>query len=413
MIAYNLMAENTISLKKVDSLTLVRLRVLLLMVFFIPFFRVIPFGSNFLTLPLIASYLYLGLCLFSGFTLFNFKRVIGFSLPFFCLVILLWIMTIINYFPKSITAFSNARLLTFLLILFVAISNEIILRPFLANQLLGTIFTSLCFVSILYITGIGVKASGGRASILGINANTLGLYYLLGFLLFLRIFLKGNSTIIKKGLLIVFGAIFLYIIVRTGSRTSLICLLIGCVIFLLSYDLPFRQKVSFLVFGSIAIIMLGLLMYNSDIMQQRFQEGADDETLGHRLPIWEATFPIIYENPWFGNGASGYEANIMQKLTKFRATHNIYLWVLVETGIVGSFAFLLLMFRLGRAALMVNRTIKSPIFLSIWFSYMVFFFTGGGVFATFDLWVIMAILVGSYSVLKNDSALKSTIYNKN
>jgi O-antigen ligase len=65
-----------------------------------------------------------------------------------------------------------------------------------------------------------------------------------------------------------------------------------------------------------------------------------------RLDIWAQTFDLVSKHPLFGTGPAGYAAYFMSlyRNTGFSlSTHNNYLDVIAQTGVVGSVVFVWLM----------------------------------------------------------------------
>ena len=86
---------------------------------------------------------------------------------------------------------------------------------------------------------------------------------------------------------------------------------------------------------------------------ERFTNSGQDESTKERMQMWKLAKKMFKENPLFGNGTysyrleySNYFGNRFQSLgnedyQKFLNTHNVFLQVLAENGIVGFLLFLL------------------------------------------------------------------------
>lgn len=405
MIAYN----QPITLpgaNRINTFAANRMRALFMLVFFIPFSKWEPFGSLYFTLPFLASYFYFAFCLASMSLSFNIKKVSSAAFPFLLLIGLMWIMTTLNYSPKSTMAYSEIRRLTLSFLFFVALSNEIRIRPALENQLLIAFMMGLYLVAVLFVLGIGVGARGARLEILGLNPNAMALLFVLGLFATLKVLLEVNFASVTRYIIIFFAALFLLIVVRSGSRSAIVGLAIGPAVYLYFYKLPLKRKIPFVVIGGVILVLILGLVLSSDIIQQRFQEQTEDENWGGRIPIWEATLPLVYEHPWFGAGASGYETHFLKYFGQFHAVHNVYLQILAYTGIVGLSVFFWLLARLGRGAFIVNRYKGTPFYLAVWFTYLVYYFAGGGVIATFVLWFLMGLINGQVALMKEQLKIK-------
>lgn len=104
-----------------------------------------------------------------------------------------------------------------------------------------------------------------------------------------------------------------------------------------------------------AVLVLGWQTLLPVAVRERIAMTTDDATEGQqfdssaqeRLVLWEDAMDLFKRNPVTGTGFQTY--GYLGRVGGFRDTHNYYVKVLAETGIVGFAFFLVLLFKLFRA----------------------------------------------------------------
>ena len=174
------------------------------------------------------------------------------------------------------------------------------------------------------------------------------------------IFLIGLSLFAKKpalklGLLAI--ALFsVYCLELTLSRGAYAGFLMGLLVLGLIKD----RKILILL----AIILVSWQSFVPYAVTQRvmmtYQEGEGlDPSAGDRVAIWEDGLRVFNEDPVFGTGFNTYA--FMRRVGQYTDTHNYYVKILIETGLVG---FLILLWLLGVACKMswrLFRAAKDPV----------------------------------------------------
>lgn len=113
------------------------------------------------------------------------------------------------------------------------------------------------------------------------------------------------------------------------------------------------------------VIILGWQALLPTSVQQRISMTTDASSSGQfdssseeRLTLWRDALGMFKQNPITGTGFNTYE--FMHRVGSYRDTHNYYLKVLAETGLVGIFLFLLLLRMLFMAGWRLYRTTRDP-----------------------------------------------------
>jgi O-antigen ligase len=86
-----------------------------------------------------------------------------------------------------------------------------------------------------------------------------------------------------------------------------------------------------------------------------------DSSSEERITIWQDALQLFHEDPVFGTGFDTYQ--FMGRVGPYRDTHNYYVKVLLETGVVGIGLFLALLASAGKISWRVFRESRDP-FLS-------------------------------------------------
>lgn len=244
------------------------------------------------------------------------------------------------------------------------------------DPLLGRWFL-LIFTAGLSLMSLSASLGGNRQHLRLMEGTTLGVSLVFGSLLSFQIirpmerFGHALNSAVQNSIFLILGAIFLmilikhlrlkwyaYIIPMTGftlgalfsfSRGPLIGGLIAFIAVLFS-DNKFSSKVRNLLTGLIVIGFLAGIVYN--IMPEQFLSRygvipTDEERVG----IWDSSLAAWKDAPYFGWGVGSWNevypryssVNIDAPRTSSDA-HNIFLQVLVETGVIGEFFLLLFIF---------------------------------------------------------------------
>jgi len=83
-----------------------------------------------------------------------------------------------------------------------------------------------------------------------------------------------------------------------------------------------------------------------------------DHSAEERLVLWEDAFNLFERNPVTGTGFETYQ--YMYRVQRFRDTHNYFVKVLAETGVVGLSLFLILLWKMFRNGLNLFRKAQDP-----------------------------------------------------
>jgi O-antigen ligase len=267
---------------------------------------------------------------------------------FWCFVIYLYLFVSLSALePSQYNEFviRNVFLLIQLTIL-GWIAYCVLREPRVAERAL-LIFAAGCVVlALLQVTGIASRAVEADASVvrvtaLGFHPNNLARILMVGLLVLIGVTFGRTRSLLRPvfvtfPFILVIGAA----LIQTGSRGALIALTIGLTTLVLRSG-SLGMKV--LNMAGI-VLMVGLIFVaalQSDVMRARFEETIEDGDVARRDQIYPAAWQMFSEKPLLGWGpvASTYELGMRlgHPEEETKNPHNLILYGLVSTGLVGSF----------------------------------------------------------------------------
>lgn len=175
---------------------------------------------------------------------------------------------------------------------------------------------------------------------------------------------------------------------RLSVRLGILALLLTCCYCIL-YSFSREAYVAFLA----ALIFLGLLKERKlliavaivliaweTILPQSVQEriamttentgGGEqlDASSGKRVELWKDALDLFTADPVFGIGFDTYE--FLGRVEDYRDTHNYYVKVLVETGVIGLLLFLWLLGKMWRLGYLLFRRAEDPFWAAIGLGFL-------------------------------------------
>ena len=100
------------------------------------------------------------------------------------------------------------------------------------------------------------------------------------------------------------------------------------------------------------------ILMTYDKQDQQLDTSAQD-----RVTIWNDAMVLFHENPAIGAGFDTYQW--LHRVSIYTDTHNYFLKVLVETGVLGLMFFLFLLGTITRLGVKLYRTAKDPFLKSL------------------------------------------------
>jgi O-antigen ligase len=204
----------------------------------------------------------------------------------------------------------------------------------------GTIMAMLHFVGL-----IGTETSWGnyeRAGGLGMDSNSFGSILALCLISFFGLVYGRNLA--RKSLvwvLVPASAIIGVSILRSGSRTAILVLVVMlCIFGLKGKSLATKVKTGLVV--SAALVLLIVAVMQNEAFRARWERTFKEGSGAGREKIYPAAWRMFMDRPWMGWGPETHLYVLARRLhlnMPKRDTHNRYLWILTEVGLLGGIPF--------------------------------------------------------------------------
>lgn len=254
---------------------------------------------------------------------------------------------------------------------------------------------------------------GGAVSRLGgfiINPNELGMLLLIGITSFLPLLVKKKKVRISILLSLVF---LTYLLLMTGSRSSLIGMFLVMIIFGLTSGSN-TQKI-FIVSLAVALIPIGAVTIF--VKQEQI---AEIFTFTGRIPFWQDLLRYNFpKEPWLGYGYMRIDyADKFESINAYSGamTHNTFMQVLLGLGLAGLFLVLLqlssFLWTMRQIADRKYRLIISLLFIPIFINSMTEF----GIFGETNygiLFYLFLVFTTSTEHLTGSRRIKATTGHEN
>lgn len=235
------------------------------------------------------------------------------------------------------------------------------------------IITSIILVGYIYITGGYSDGKLARISINeSTNVNTIGVFIMFGIWCVLYLLSNKKMSIIRTVAGVLTIAIFLYFIIQTVSRKSLIgsaFLIIFWLVFVLN---PYLKRMSFgkrwvvitLIAGATGFIYwkFGAVFSDASIAMNYRMSKLTEENITdmHRAALIKDALRVFVKHPLFGVGWNNYR--FYSAFGQY--SHNTYVEVLACTGLVGSFLAYALWFIEFKQVLLIIKKRKNKVVLA-------------------------------------------------
>ena len=197
-------------------------------------------------------------------------------------------------------------------------------------------------VIINYINGQAAVVYEGRYSATGVNAVDLALILILGLPLAWYLFSMPrsgkNAALFIRLINLAYIPAAIFAILLTGSRTSLFAIIPFAIYIFGSRRLSFSLRA--VIFVVLLIAILVSLPYLPQSVTSRLSTtiaSVSSADLGGRVSIWRAARDVLANHPFLGSG-SGTMVSIIGS-----ASHNTFISVIAETGVIGFLLFSLIL----------------------------------------------------------------------
>jgi len=250
--------------------------------------------------------------------------------------------------------FKFIQLLVLFWISYVLMRDERVAREALLSLIASCLLLSLLQIFGLTITTEFADSRLARFTAFGLDSNhlagvlSLGLLAAVGFA-----YEKKRHKTLLLPLVIPVCAFIGITIVKTGSRGGLLALAFGLLVLLLAKG-SLSSKVRNIFVGVSLFAFFGWIAYQSEIVKGRFQHSWEDGSLSGREQIYPMAWQMFLEKPLAGWGPVTNSVELGNRLQLYgydrMDPHNLVLYVLTATGLVGALPFLTGIFLCVRTA---------------------------------------------------------------
>jgi O-antigen ligase len=265
----------------------------------------------------------------------------------------------------------------------------------------GVATAGLAIGAVFHLPGFGSERmeragrAGERMAAGDLGPNALGAMMAVAAVMLIGLLLDNTArTRARAWLLACSTAPLLLVLVATGSKGGLLSFVLGASLFLIPLA-PSRRRFAAFVLGGFALIALGVMVARNPVAVRRLTDTVETGAVAKRNVIYPRAFEMFLERPVLGWGPIGFIYELGSRMGEsVRDPHNTLLWLLLETGIVGTF-FFLAGFRLCvRAAWRSRAGPEGVLPLALLVATTVKNFTGTGLGGK-TLWLILAIALAS------------------
>ena len=219
---------------------------------------------------------------------------------------------------------------------------------------------SASIVAVLTLSGITHKTydtglASQRVSAFDSDPNNLAGLLALAFIGLVGItWAKGRPLLRSKLIAGALAALIALFVLQTGSRGAMVALVVGVMALSQSIGSASTRIRTFLV----AAVLVGTFVvvgYNTPTIRLRFERTLQTGSMAKREEIYPLAFQLFLKRPIFGWGVVTNTAQLASRLdaeglmppltapngSYFKATHNMILYVLSASGIMGTLPFLI------------------------------------------------------------------------
>ena len=357
-------------------------------------------GEGFFSISRLLGYVFFGLALLQPRMCFRKPpRALWWFVIYLGLYVLTGLYQPSAYWPEiSSTAFRLTQFYVLLWVGYNLFQDERVTR-----WCLWSFALSCVAVGTLLAIGLGAssyKGLAGRTTVFGQGPNTiasiigLGAVVLIGMAYGRSVARTRTKLAAWAGFLIVAIAI-----TRTGSRGALVGLGAGLVTLLASQGSA-RTRMRNALIVVVALAACAWVTITSATAASRWQEALDDGSMGGRQRIFRSAYGMFEDRPIMGWGpvTNSYELG-QRRGTLRRDTHNIFLWLLTEQGLVGTVPFCIGLAMCVRAAWKGRRGSQGLLPLALFVAVLTVNLSGT-YYVTKWFWLVMAYALASETYVR-------------
>lgn len=323
-------------------------------------------------------------------------------IPLILVLITLFISSIIYSEINSVgDPYFNTKFLGSI-ILFIVFIQTFTSNPQLCYNCIIIYSVTLSLIAICCVLGIIpniVDYSNGRLIIFGENPNSYSSRIFLAVFSIFYIVTENKKRLNSfRYILMLFIPSLLMLTLLSGSRGSVLILLVGLVIMLLFSPLQKFNKIFLMIIIVLCVILGIIYVLNDEFLYERLIQSVSEGKTSGRGEIWLNALSVFADYPIIGVGENGYHIEMINRFNESRDAHNIFIYLLCSGGVIGCILFLYCII-----LVLINcyRNTNNSIYpLIIILSLILLMSKTGGVMTYIVMWYFMAIAY-SQTLIKN------------
>lgn len=379
--------------------------------FFVNFQELSFFGLNNFSIPKFTILIYLGTIAIQHrhyIRISNLKKIMRPLLAFFGLLIIVNLFNINNLSARFFDFAIFQNIILFWILINHGRKDIRAIEKALLILALGSIL-----LAVFYNAGIGVESvevyGVTRLTLFGDNSNITSIRMVISILIIITTVVQDRLRIgLYRFLLLIPIIIMINLMAETGSRVGFISLALAFIVGILFYKAKNNwNKLFVIIAGSLLSSFFLTILLKSEMLVLRLVKTVVDSDLAGRDEVWVEIINIVQNNLIFGIGQTGYFS-----IFGIASPHNVFLEVLIYTGIIGLLLFLIFILRISIYAYKLLKT--KGIILPILLMSPIFGVLFTGQILTMKLgWIVMAYIVSVYLNEFSVSLLKNNKSNSN
>jgi O-antigen ligase len=234
------------------------------------------------------------------------------------------------------------------IVIFITIINISYHNPSFSDTAIRVFVVSAGAEALMHILDIGAfTVYVDRESMFGGNANEYGIR--LGIALIILSFMMTQRKAFKKkfdSVIYLTYPFLLVSLISTGSRVAFLTMVFGSgVVLIFKSANGIVNRILSLLSITISLSLVWTFMIKDTFVVSRLIESIQYGDTSSRIYIWSNIVHLIRDNPIMGIGSTGYHSASLGIFNGYVSPHNVFLEVMIYTGILGTIVFCVFLFR--------------------------------------------------------------------
>jgi O-antigen ligase len=291
------------------------------------------------------------------------------------------------------------------LLVFFWIAYRLLMFEGVVRSTLLTLAASCVLLAVLQTAGVVTTETGRagleRISTFGDNPNIVAAILGAGLLCLVGLAYGRQDMTLKLRILAWLTSGFLLIgIVRTGSRGSLLALVLALIALTVRPSV-IAERMKIMLIALLMIVVLAVASYQIDAVRERWEMTYFDRDAAGRQVLLPAAWEMFLEKPTLGWGPVSHAYEMAVRSRKpMGDPHNLYLWILIETGLVGAIPFFLGLWLCWLGVWRARHGPQGSLPLALFLFVLVINLKGTYLYVKL-FWIVMAyaLATGSYAIV--------------